>query len=58
MEGKLLIELKSVEHIEKVHHKMVLTYLKLCDIRFGLLVNFNVSLIKDGIYRKINGKLV
>lgn len=57
MGGKLLIELKSVEHIEKVHHKTVLTYLKLTEIKLALLVNFNVSLIKEGIYRKINGDI-
>lgn len=55
--GKLLIELKSVEHIEKVHHKIVLTYMKLTEIKLALLVNFNVNLIKDGIIRKINGDI-
>ncbi len=57
MGGLLLIELKSVENIEKVHHKIVLTYLKLAEIKLGLLINFSVNLIKDGIYRKINGDL-
>ena len=57
MENKLLIELKSVKNIEKVHHKTVLTYLKLTEIRLALLVNFNVNLIKDGIHRKIMGEL-
>lgn len=57
MADKLIIEFKSVEHLEKVHHKIVLTYLKLSFIKLGLLVNFNVSLIKDGIFRKINGYL-
>jgi GxxExxY protein len=57
MGGLLLIELKSVENIDKVHHKVVLTYLKLTEIKLGLLINFNVNLIKDGIYRKINGDL-
>jgi GxxExxY protein len=54
MGGLLLIELKSLENIDKVHHKVVLTYLKLTEIKLGLLINFNVNLIKDGIYRKIN----
>ncbi|MFO7789239.1 MAG: GxxExxY protein [Bacteroidales bacterium] len=58
MENKLLIELKSVKHIEKVHHKTVLTYLKLTDIKLALLVNFNVELIKKGIHRKIMGELL
>lgn len=57
MGGLLLIELKSIENIEKVHHKIVLTYLKLTEIKLGLLINFNVNLIKEGIYRKINGDL-
>ncbi|MGN6291733.1 MAG: GxxExxY protein [Chitinophagaceae bacterium] len=57
IENKLIIEFKSVEHLEKVHHKIVLTYLKLSHIKLGLLVNFNVPLIKEGIFRKINGYL-
>jgi len=57
MENKLIIELKSIEHIEKVHHKTVLTYMKLSGIKLALLVNFNVDLIRDGIYRKILGQL-
>ncbi len=58
MENKLLIELKSIEHIDKVHHKVVLTYLRLSDLKLGLLINFGVNLIKDGIHRKINGQLI
>jgi GxxExxY protein len=54
---KLIIELKSVEHVEKVHHKTVLTYMKLTGIKLALLVNFNVNLIKEGIYRKIMGEI-
>ena len=57
MGGKLLIELKAIEHLEKVHHKTVLTYLRLTEIKLAILVNFNVNLIKEGIYRKINGEL-
>jgi GxxExxY protein len=57
MGNKLIVELKSVEHVEKVHHKTVLTYMKLTGIKLALLVNFNVCLIKDGIYRKIIGDL-
>ncbi len=55
--GKLLIELKSVEQLEKVHHKTVLTYLRLTEIKLAILVNFNVNLIKEGIHRKINGEV-
>ncbi len=57
MENKLIIELKSIEHIDKVHHKTVLTYMKLTEIKLALLVNFNVNLIKEGIHRKILGEL-
>lgn len=53
VENKLLIELKSVEKLAEVHYKQVQTYLRLADIKLGLLVNFNVSLLKDGIKRII-----
>lgn len=53
MDNKLLIELKSVDQLNSAHHKIVLTYLKLTGLKLGILVNFNVNLIKDGIYRKI-----
>ena len=55
LEDKLLIELKSCEKIEIVFHKVILTYMRLKNIKLGLLINFNVNLIKDGIYRKVNG---
>lgn len=58
MENKLVVEIKSVEYIEKVHHKIVLTYLKLTGIKLAILVNFNVNFIKEGIHRKIMGKLI
>jgi len=58
MEGKLIIEIKSVENLEKVHHKTVLTYLKLTGIKLAILVNFNVNLIREGIHRKIMGELL
>jgi GxxExxY protein len=57
IDNKLIVEIKSVEHLEKVHHKTVLTYLKLSNIKLALLVNFNVNLIKNGIHRKIQGEL-
>lgn len=57
MGTKLLIELKSVTQLEKIHHKTVLTYLKLSEIKLALLVNFNVNFIREGIHRKINGEL-
>lgn len=55
VENSVLIELKSVEAIAPVHGKQVLTYLKLLDCRLGLLINFNVPLLKDGIKRIANG---
>lgn len=50
----ILIELKSVETVLPVHKSQVLTYLKLSNKRVGLLINFNVTLIKDGIIRIVN----
>ena len=55
IENKVIIEVKSVENLAAVHHKQVLTYLKITELKLGLLVNFNVANIKDGIYRKVNG---
>lgn len=54
IENKLLVELKSIEELAEVHYKQVQTYLKLSDIKIGLLINFNVSLLKNGIKRIIN----
>ena len=51
----VIIELKSVEQIHPVHPKQLLTYLKLTDKHLGLLINFNVPLIKNGITRIVNG---
>jgi GxxExxY protein len=54
IEGKLIIEIKSVEVLADIHWKQVLTYLKLSNIKLGLLVNFNVPQLKDGIKRIVN----
>jgi GxxExxY protein len=54
VEGKVIIEIKSVDAIAPVHKKQLLTYLRLTDKRLGLLINFNVDLIKDGISRVVN----
>ena len=54
VEGKVIVEIKSVEALAVVHRKQVLTYLRLADKRLGLLINFNVALIKDGIVRVVN----
>lgn len=57
IEKKVVVELKSVEILLPVHKKQVLTYLKLSNLRLGLLVNFGAPYIKDGIEQIINGKL-
>ncbi len=54
IEEKLLIEIKSVEELGKVHYRQVVSYLKLGHFKLGLLINFNVPLIKDGIHRIVN----
>lgn len=51
----VIVEIKSVESIASVHHKQLLTYLKLADMKLGLLINFNNTVIKDGIKRIVNG---
>ena len=55
VERLVIVEVKSVELITPVHKKQLLTYLRLADKRLGLLINFNVALIKDGIVRIVNG---
>lgn len=55
VEGKVIIELKSVEAVARVHKKQVLTYLRLSNLRLGLLINFGEELIKNGITRVVNG---
>lgn len=54
VEDKVIIELKAVELIHDVHKKQLLTYLKLTDKKLGLLINFNESLLKNGITRIVN----
>jgi GxxExxY protein len=51
----VIVELKSVEHTAPVHSKQVLTYIRLANLRLGLLVNFGAPRIKDGITRLVNG---
>ena len=54
VDDKVLIELKSVDKLLPIHHKQLLTYLKLSNLKLGLLINFNTILIKDGIKRIIS----
>ena len=55
VEDQVIVEIKAVETVAPVHNKQLLTYLKLADKRLGLLINFNVALIKQGITRIVNG---
>ena len=57
VESKVVIELKSVESLTDVHLAQTLTYMKLGNYKLGLLINFNVVLLKQGIKRVINGNL-
>lgn len=54
VEGKVIIELKSIEKIAPVHPKQLLTYLKITGIKLGLLINFNNALLKNGVTRIVN----
>ena len=54
IENKLIVEIKSVETLNDVHFAQLLTYLKLTNSKLGLLINFNVALIKNGIKRIAN----
>jgi GxxExxY protein len=53
----IIVELKSVEQILGVHKKQLLTYLRLADKPLGLLINFNETVLKQGIHRVVNGQL-
>lgn len=55
VEDLVIVELKSVEQLQAIHKKQLLTYLKLTNKRLGLLINFNEAALKDGITRIVNG---
>ena len=55
VEYQIVMKLKSVEALNDIHMAQILTYLKLQDLRFGLLINFNVARLKDGIKRVVQG---
>lgn len=57
VEDKVIIEIKAVTEINNIHHQQLLTYLKLTDLKLGILVNFNTDYIDKSIFRKINGNL-
>jgi GxxExxY protein len=54
VEGKVIVELKSVEQLAPVHGKILLTYLRLMNLPVGLLINFGESVLKDGLHRVVN----
>jgi iron complex transport system substrate-binding protein len=54
VEDQVVVELKSVERLAPVHHKQALTYLRVLDLRVGLLINFGAALLKHGIHRIVN----
>ena len=54
VEKKVIVEVKSVENLLPVHYAQLLTYLKLSDLKLGLLINFNSKLLKDNIHRMVN----
>ncbi|GJQ59921.1 MAG: hypothetical protein SCALA701_27220 [Candidatus Scalindua sp.] len=54
VEGKVILELKSVNTIEPIHEAQLLTYLKLAHLKLGVLLNFNVPILKEGIKRIVN----
>jgi GxxExxY protein len=55
VERKVILELKSVEAVHDVHHKQLLTYLKLTGLKLGFLINFRNALMKEGLTRIVNG---
>ncbi|RZJ61345.1 MAG: GxxExxY protein [Hymenobacter sp.] len=55
VEHKVIVEIKSVDALTDVHHKQLLTYLKLSGLKLGQLINFNVPSLRDHIIRKVNG---
>jgi len=54
IEGLVVIELKAVERVDPIHRAQLLTYLKLSDLWLGMLINFNVPVLKEGIIRIVN----
>jgi GxxExxY protein len=55
VEGKVIVEIKSVDALLDVHFKQMLTYLKLSGLQLGQLINFNVAYLKDHMHRLVNG---
>jgi GxxExxY protein len=58
IENKFIVEIKAVDKLNDVHFAQILTYLKLSKCKLGMLINFNVTLLKNGVKRVINGRLL
>lgn len=58
VENKVVIELKAVQQLSELHAAQLLTYLRLSGLKLGLLINFNTTLLKDGLKRVINGTIL
>lgn len=54
VENKVIVEIKSIEALAPIHGKILLTYLRLADKKLGLLINFNIELLKNGVKRVVN----
>jgi len=55
VESEVIVELKAIEKLQPIHQAQLLTYLKLSGCRVGLIINFNLRILKDGIKRLVNG---
>ncbi|MCE9553239.1 MAG: GxxExxY protein [Planctomycetes bacterium] len=53
VEGKLIVELKAIDALAPIHEAQLLTHMRLANVRVGLLVNFNVKVLKDGLMRRV-----
>jgi GxxExxY protein len=53
----VVIELKAVQEVMPIHHTQMITYLRMAQLKLGLLINFNVDLLRNGVHRKVNGNL-
>ena len=54
VENKVIVEIKSIDHLGQVHFKQVLSYLRICNLKLGLLVNFSCDNINENIFRVVN----
>jgi len=57
VDGRLLVEIKSIEQVSGIHDAQLLSYLKLSSMKVGLLINFNVRTLTQGVHRKVLGPL-